>query len=331
MLDLPRRWVRCLVLGSLLLGTTTACGDGSAAAGQARSPERAASGFLQAVGDGRADDALAYLQVQPTDRTLLTDDVLADAAQPVTQVEARVRGGGSGDSRTVDVSYRIGERRVTDTYHVVRLGTYWFVDESLPTVPAFDDRPDYTGVTVDGRAVLPGTGDLWGSGTPLFPGRYELALDHPLLTVDNAEFTVTGLHQPATLTGDGPHARLTDDGQHTVAAAAQDAFAACLAATTPSTACVLDRSLTLADADAAWSLDPGGTTDLTGSAPSWRRCSGRYDSPTGPAICADGLFAVTRRTARTIDGKTSVSVYPIEGYFADISEPDHIRIVFTIS
>jgi len=313
-----------LLLGVIAAGTTTACGDPP---GHARSPEAAATGFLEAVAHGRADDALAYLRVQPTDRRLLTDDVLADAAQPITAITAQRHADGSDRHHTIDVSYQIGGKPVTDTYSLVRLGSSWFIDETLPTVPQVDEWPEFADMTVGGQKVSPGV-YYYDDGTPLFPGRYQLGVDHPLLVVDNAELTVPSLHQPVVLTADGPHVRLTDAGQEAVATAAQEMLTTCLAATTPAVACLrFSSSEDVDDDQVQWSLDPGGTTDLTTTAPAWRQC-GSYGQYYGP-VCAEGLFVLIRRTAHTTHGGTWVRVYSLMGYMADIRDPDHIRIAFS--
>jgi len=338
-----RRWA-CTVIVGLVLGVITACAGSSTAPGQARSAERAAQAFLEAVGSGRAGDALAFLRVQPLDRTLLTDDVLADAVRSaaITEVTATERGGAKHE-RMVDVAYRIGGERVTDTYMTVQVGQYWFVDETLPTVPLFDDRPGYADVTVSGKTVAmadQGSYVTEPSSTPILPGRYEFGLDNPLLDVDRAEFTVTSLHASAVLTGSGPQARLTDDGRVRVVTAAKEKLDACMETTMLHTSCGINdstdwtlvrdshgtRSYRLVDNTVVWSLDPGGT-DLSATAPDWQTCRWFYPSP-GRGVCTDGLVVLVHMTAATTAGTTEVNESQIVGYAADLADPDHIRIVF---
>jgi len=349
-----RSWARGVVSVALLLVVAACHGSPAPATGPASSPEQAVQGFLDAVGGGRADDALSFLRLQPTDRTLLTSTVLTKAALPITQVTTHVRGGPKGQ-RTVDVAYRIGGQRVTDTYQTVLLGDRWYIDESLPTVPSFMDHPDFAPVTIDGIAVKtggPGSvildqagNTLLGlSGTPLLPGRYRFALDHPLLAVDDAEFTVPSLHAPAIMTGDGPHARLTDAGQKKIAAKAQEALDSCLAATTLYTCGFgFDRSQwddgdgsqvlgsTLVENTATWSVGPGGT-DLSRTAPAWQDCRARETWNLTPrfetTVCAEDLVVVVRMSTRTTTGTTRVLDTSVTGYWADISDPDHIQIGF---
>ncbi|MCL2424036.1 MAG: hypothetical protein FWD11_09155, partial [Micrococcales bacterium] len=230
MSEARRRCTRAAVV-CLVVVLVTAC-TASTNPGKARGPEQAARAFVEAIGSGRAGDALALLRVQPVDRALVTDDVLADAVRElaISGVTATARGG-DGRSRLVDVAYTIGDEHVTDTYTVVRIGQHWFVDEILPTVPVFSDRPGYAAVTVNGKDVVPTDPDQFRpqpSGTPILPGRYRFGLDHPMLDVERADFTITSLHAAATLTGDGPKARLTPDASTQVAAAAAQAMDACL-------------------------------------------------------------------------------------------------------
>lgn len=337
---------RALVFLLAVLLAVTACDSAPAGVtvGPAASPQAAVRGFLDAVGDGRADDALSFLRVQPTDRTLLTDDVLAEAALPITHVTTSLRGGAK-DQRAVDVSYLLDGQRVTDTYQTVRLGGRWFVDEVLPAVPAFVDRPDFAPVTVDGSVVqVPGNGQ---SGTQVLPGRYRFALDHPLLDVADAEFVVPSLHAPAITTGPA-RTRLTDAGREQVAAAAAAALDSCLAATTLRT-CGFGggpdywswhestrtdaRDFTLVENTATWSLDPGGA-DLSRTAPQWQYCETResrssIDRQGAAGVCITrGLYVSLRMSARTTRGTTEVMTSGLSGYRADISDPDHIRVDF---
>ncbi|MCL2424642.1 MAG: hypothetical protein FWD11_12255 [Micrococcales bacterium] len=333
---------RTAVLALAALLVVTACDTAPGTTGPAASPQAAARGFLDAVSDGRVDDALSFLRVQPTDRTLLTDDVLDKAALPITHITTSVRGGAQAQ-RAVDVSYVLDGQRVTDTYQTVRLGGRWFVDEVLPAVPAFVDRPDFAQVTVDGSAVQVPVG--WQSGTQVLPGRYRFAVDHPLLDVDNAEFVVTSLHAPAVMAG-VPHTRLTDAGRQQVAAAAAAALDSCLAATTLRT-CGFGvgpdhwswkpgspygtRDFTLVENTATWTLEPGGT-DLQRTEPQWQYCqtSSTVFSRQGvTTVCvAVGLLATVRMSARTTRGTTEVFTNSVFGYRADITDPDHIRVVF---
>jgi len=355
--SLPHRWARCVVLGCLVLGVSAACtSDVSAdppAVGQARSPEQAVEGFLKAVGAGHATDALSFLVVQPTDRTLLTDEVLADAAQPIEQITTRLRGG-PDDERAVDVSYTVEGQRVTDTYQTVRLGQFWFVDELLPTVPSFSDHPDFAAVTVAGKKVTTDTdptGSQAPTGTRLLPGRYQLAVDHPLLTVENAEFTVTSLHAPVSLTGDGPHAHLTAAAQQAVVQTAQDTLTSCLDTTELRTACGFGlspgpwvvgslsapeqtRKFTLEENASTWSLDLGGPADLAATRPDWRAC--RWSSWSSMAqqqpksVCVDSFDTMVRVhvSTRTTTGTTETNALPVNGFTADIRDPDNIRVYF---
>jgi len=323
-----------------VVGLVVALGGCIGSAGPAQGAERAARAFLHAVASGRADDALDLLRVQPVDRTLLTDDVLAAAVGDVaiSQVKARSRGG-SNDHRMVDVAYHVGDQRVTDTYTTVRIGTSWFIDETLPGVPEFGDRPGYVTALVAGKQVRVGYADWYGPepGTPLLFGKYQFDLDHPMFEVDRPEFTVTSLHAPATFTGAGPHARLTAEARAQVAGAATDKLAACVALTTLRTPClsylmgtVVDgrrSSYQLVDNTSTWSLDAGGT-NLAATVPDWQTCTAGY-SRGERGVCADGLALFVHMAARTTAGTTSRAyVSQVIGYSADLRDPDDIRIVF---
>ncbi len=362
-----------VVLVGLVVGAVPAC-----TAGSAPEPEQAARAFLDAVGEGRAVDALGYLRTPPSDRTLLTDAVLADAVRqaPITDVTASARGGGDR-RRLVDVSYEIGGRRVTDTYATVQVGDRWLVDETLPAVPGFDDRPGGVAVTVSGLPVaplrvydpfngrwsagVPSDGAVLTSasdpgataGTPVLPGRYQFSLDHPLLDVERAEFTVTSLHAPVTMADQAPRTRMTDEGKTRTVAAAETALTTCVQVTTLA-ACGLgfsdtsiigslardaDPSFSLVENTATWSVDPG-STDLSTTAPEWSPTCARTSLRDGsPGACVSGIHIELRVTAKTtmpdVPGRTTPPRRATEslsevivGYTADISDPDNIRVKF---
>ncbi|MCL2468255.1 MAG: hypothetical protein FWF02_01255 [Micrococcales bacterium] len=334
-----RQWT-CVTVVALVVGLAGCVGSARPAQGA----EQAARAFLHAIASGRTDDAVDLLRVQPLDRTLVTDDVLVDALRDlaISQVTARARGG--EDTRMVDVAYRVGDQRVTDTYQMVRIGTSWFVDETLPLVPYFDDRPAYATATVGGKEVVLANPHSYPPepGTPVLFGRYQFALDHPMFEVDRAEFTVTSLHAPVRLTGAGPQARLTADARTQVAAASKEKLDGCVTLTTLQTPCmghsmgeilVRDshgkRWYTLVDNTSTWSLDRGGT-DLATTVPDWQTCTDQF-SRSERAICAYGLAIFVHMNARTTAGATEVNVDQVIGYSADLRDPDNIRIVFHFS
>lgn len=277
-------------------------------------PEGAAHDFLSAVADGRAADALGFLRLAPADDRLLTDTVLTEAVSraPVTRIVAARRGGGDARHATVDVSYQVDGLPVTDTYQMFRAGGQWFVDEPLPTVPEYSDHPGGVRVTVDGVAADSGR----EYQTPVLPGRYRLGLDHPMLTVASAEFTVLSLHGPAVRTGGGPRTHLTPEASQQVATAAADMLTACLAATTSRTPCGFSTSD--ATEPVAWSLVPG-STDLDATRPDWDRC-GLYRDEIG--VCVDSIYVTASH------GHDHPYAQVQTGYLADISDPDQIRVVF---
>lgn len=343
------RWTVLAALVGIVVSMVTACDDDPAVAGQARSPEQAAQGLLDAVRAGRATEALAFLRVQPLDRALLTDEVLTDAVRqaPITHVATKLRRGKQDSRRRVDVTYRVDGQRVADTYTVVQVGRYWFVDETLPTVPVFDDHPGYAAATVSQTVVTTpdrydrSTAVLEPAATPVLPGRYRFGLDHPLLDVEAAEFTVTSLHAPVTLTGDGPHARLADDGGAQVAAAAEAALTSCLDVTTLRTGCSFGFSTGTWRVDdahgthqfrpventATWSIDPG-STDLATTVPLWQTCEWFAPSTGDLSVCVEGALIIARAAVRTTTGGTESLTVQIVGYAADLSDPDHIQIAF---
>ncbi|MFV0254440.1 MAG: hypothetical protein ACK5H2_14020 [Beutenbergiaceae bacterium] len=91
--------------------------DAAARAGAVASVEA----MLQALADADAETALSYLEDEPTgDQTLLSDEVLAGAAEPISAISVTEPSGVSAVTRygEIAVSYSVGEVQATQTYYV---------------------------------------------------------------------------------------------------------------------------------------------------------------------------------------------------------------------
>ncbi|TAM88850.1 MAG: hypothetical protein EPN43_07810 [Jatrophihabitans sp.] len=91
----------------------------------ADSPSSTVSVYLQALASGDATTALAT-GTAPADRSLLTDDVLAQQRKlaPISQIQVLGTEEGAYGA-VVHVSYRVGSRRVSDHFNVTRVGGSW--------------------------------------------------------------------------------------------------------------------------------------------------------------------------------------------------------------
>jgi hypothetical protein len=356
-----------------------ACSDGTAhpgpaAPGQAHSPQQAAQAFLDAVAAGQADDALTFL-LDPAYSELTTDAVLAQAVRdaPITQITTSLRDGATEDDAAkghavVDVAYRIGGQDITDSYKMAKDGEYWFIDEALPTTPAFTSHPEGVAITINDVVVVSeeyapivrrsvvDTSEV--KSASVLPGLYRFGVDNPLLSVDGAEFTVTGLHTyitemtgsgtvtgrisnggnttegtylaPGYLSVVGPHLRLTETGRQKVAVAAQEKLSSCLSGTVRDS-CSMDDMYTwppMIEGTTLSSIIPG-STDLTTTRPDWQACQASFR--TVLSICAGGIYVAVPVTVQTWDGNIVTFILEVVGYTADISDPDNIEVAFMLT
>jgi hypothetical protein len=142
---------------------------------------------------GDAAGMLAELKTQPADKTFLTDEVLAYARRlvPVTDVVVTPDEQAT-DTANIKVTYKAGTE-VSETLKLVKETVddkeVWLIDWKVPSVNLaagvpFPDLTTLNGVSLAGK-------DL--ETVYLFPGAYEMVLDHPLLQYEGTDgkFTVT--------------------------------------------------------------------------------------------------------------------------------------------
>ena len=324
------------VRGSVLIGVAVLAAVAIVAASlvlarPAAGAAKAAQGFLTALADRDATDALSRLVRRPVDQRLLTDKALAEATA-IGDIVVREHAGGTPDRTLVDVAYTLGDTAVTDTYRLRQFGRDWYIDEDLPRAPSYggccglvEAYPPGVGLLVDSVPIEPG----W-SRPPVFPGVHSFSLDSDLVEVADAVFTVASLHAPVRA---NPETRLSTKGREVVRDAASSALAACLKETTLTTSCgfgfsELDAEHYFPDreGDALWTLEPGSGT-LDGAEPEWGACA--LSTPSHTGVCAENINLMARVTVKTKSGGTASRIARLNGYLADLSDATRIRIVFT--
>lgn len=331
----PRLTVAVLVVVVVLVGVGVRAwaAPDPEAPGWAHSPRSAVQGYLDALADGRAADALAYLSRPPADRAFLTDAVLARSRElaPMTQiVVVKAAGRDCRYDCEVRAEYRLGDDKMKVTFEVRQDDGYWFVDTRLQTVrlTGYRDYDQIGGyqvpVLVNGTPTV-----LGGDEVVMFPGRYQARSGHPLVEIDTT-FTV-GL---AELRYDDLAVRLrpalTADGERRVAEAAQDRLDTCLAQTSFDTGCAfLDYDTTGFDGPAdpttiTWTL----TDDATMPQPGGQLLE-QYGPAAGLAVAVP-VDIQPRCTWTTVAGQAmqwEPHMAP-NGYVADLTDPDHITVTF---
>ncbi|MFC7405836.1 hypothetical protein [Georgenia alba] len=169
------------------------------------SPQELVEGYLGAVAEGNAAEALSYLPTdqRPQDEPLLTDEALARSLEiaPISEIEVGevVEGDATAEVR---VSYLMGGEPVDTVFLVVdRAGNgKWLLDGGLAQI----STPNLTGLdlTVNGQ-------DVAGGPLNAFVGTYEIATSAQHFRLEGGPLQVTapGPHDTGGLT-----ASLTDDG-----------------------------------------------------------------------------------------------------------------------
>ena len=173
--------------------------------------------YLQALARGDAAGALAAGSA-PQDRSLLTDEVLAQQQQlaPISRIQ--VLGTRTGDyGAVVHVSYRIGDQQVDDHLNVIHVDGDWRL-ASVAVDVEITGRAALPVITVFGKPV-PTSRDLF-----VFPGALKLGAPGANLAVAPATAVITSPDIPALLT---LGSSLTAAGQQNGSAAIVTALQGC--------------------------------------------------------------------------------------------------------
>jgi len=153
--------------GEQRTGGSTSPSSSAAAAAGAR-PSDAVLGYLTALASGDAQEALAYGQSRPTERSLLTDKALSTALKetPLTAIDVSQVDG--QNEAAVEASYKLGKRSVTETFDVVKQEDTWKLRRVAAEVEVGLVRSEAVPLLINGTKV---SADLIN----LFPGSYEIS------------------------------------------------------------------------------------------------------------------------------------------------------------
>jgi hypothetical protein len=177
------------------------------------------SAYLEALAGGDATTALSYGATAPVDPRLLTDEVLQAslANNPIGGVRV-LETTGSNTAANVRALYRMGDRRVSASFDVLRLGGRWLL-ASVSTKVHLGVGPLTARLALNG-APLP-------TDTPeLFIGTYTLTATDQRLEVTGATFFVESFRTDAAIAR--LSVELSDQGIDAVRDAAVKKLRACL-------------------------------------------------------------------------------------------------------
>jgi len=224
-------WLKVLigvVLVALVAGLAFWLGGRNGGSGQtpgAKTPEEAVLAYLEALAAGKAEAALAYADEPPSNQTFLTDAMLATslALNPITDITVTAD---EADQNLVLTNYRIGATEVSTTYQTVTHGELVYLAQvteknSLAAVYLADANMKLNGLSLDGL-------DL--AEISLFPGTYQLTLEHSFLTVAPASVIVQSPgFDPNISSLTELRLVFSDEAANSFTAATQASFGNCLA------------------------------------------------------------------------------------------------------
>ena len=174
-MHLARRFAALAGVAVIAL-TATSC---TVKPGQASSAEDAVKGFLTALSDGRAGDALAFTDATPSDPRFVTDDFYATARSlaPVTDVTTY-----SVDSTDVSASFDLGGASTNADFQSTQDSAgHWFVSNPLIGVDT-SWADTWLGLTLNGVSLDSAS----TSRIDLLPGGYRFATTNPDISIDMA-------------------------------------------------------------------------------------------------------------------------------------------------
>ena len=187
---------------------------------QTATAESAVQGYLEALAQGDAATAVAYAASLPSDTSMLTSGVLAAglAIAPLTDIQVSPGSGGSS-SDTIDATYRLGDRMVSASFPVARVGSAWRLERPLAKVTLASLQPEELALRLNGTPIT--TDSL-----VVFPGVYTVTSDDARYAVSSGAFMVQSPDdRPDTYS---MRVALSAEGRTLVRAAAHKKLSSCI-------------------------------------------------------------------------------------------------------
>lgn len=220
---------------------------------KATKPSDAVQGFLEALAAGDSARALGYASTEPSDKTFLTDAVLAESAKanPISGINVPVVD--NEYTSYISATYTVGKTKVTEDFQVEKAGDeYKLADVASEldlTRARFDTLPmKINGVVVDNDSIL------------LFPGVYSVSTGLPNIAYGTGAITVkstSGYNSTSDL-----QPELTKAGKTAFVAAVKGAIGTCVKQKSLSPGCGLVVRPTNGKVTASsikWTVSSGGT------------------------------------------------------------------------
>jgi len=201
--------------------------------GAAPTASEAVEGYLTALSEGDAETALTFIETYDREG-LLTDEVLAASLElaPLSDIVVEESEGASEYDETVSATFSLGGETIErqfKAYNSAQDG--WVISDGLinASLTSFEGL----GVTVNGA-----TAD--DDSISVFPGAYQLALEHEEFAIDADSDIFTFATNDDTERLWDIYPMLTDEGASTFRSLVRAAIEECVAMKTLSTPCGMD-------------------------------------------------------------------------------------------
>ena len=283
---------------------------------KAATPQAAVESFLTALSQGDAAKALSYASVEPTDKTFLTNEVLAASNKLGALSDIKVDAA-SVTSTMVNVTYQLGTHRVSTYFIVKPYGNGYLLDQVTATVNLENAYEKNMGLAVNGISL----DDKSLKTVTMFPGTYQLTTTNTLLTTADDSFVIESPRDSAYFR---PEWALTKDAQGVLAGAAKTKLAACLQEKALRTSCgfgrdALENNNTPALDSVVWTLQSGTAdfSDVTFKV--------SYDNPTTVTGSINMSIQIDVNDVNGAGYRGTAYLYQVK---IDITDPGNLVVTF---
>lgn len=209
-------------------GTSTA-GSKSSTQAKPETASDAVQGYLNALAAGDATKALTYLSQQPSDTSLMTNDVLKASLKSAPLTGITVPKVTDKYAYEVDASYKLGDRPVNAKFDIDDSSGHYLIDQGYAELD-LGDVSNGLPLTINGTKVS-------ADKVYLFPGSYHVATTARYISLgSSADFLV---QQPDDYPDVEPKPELTSQGQKVFKQKVTAAIQACLKSTKRNPGCGL--------------------------------------------------------------------------------------------
>jgi len=286
-------------------------------AGEATTPTAAVRGYLQAVADGNASDALSFMTETPKDTTFLTNAVLA-ASSTITEISTVKSKDSTRDSAMVDATYQMGGESHTVQYVVVKKDKHYFVVNATAKLQVDKLAALNLPITINGASIK----DVSGASAQLFPGTYQVVVDSNMVTLDSGDsFQVI---DPLTAVVPDMQLSLAPGAMERIEVAADSALTGCLKEKEMVTSCGFGntevynggKKLT-PKSGIKWTVD-GKKPDFTKETFNW--------SPSSPTVASANTNIKLSLTFNATDGKGYTAKFLLIKVTVDFADPADMKV-----